>query len=113
MYILDTNVISEMIKKQPDSNVMQKIKLHQDEIATTAPVWHELNFGYEKLPCSKKKDIIKINHHYGQPIAKKKIAELGDVDKSKMGMVIGGVMKELDGKADGDDVKAVVEELMQ
>ncbi len=59
MYILDTNVISEMIKKQPDSNVMQKIELHQDEIATTAPVWHELNFGYEKLPCSKKKDIIK------------------------------------------------------
>ncbi len=59
MYVLDTNIISEMIKKQPDSRVMHRIELHQNEIATTAPVWHELNFGYEKLPFSKKKDIIK------------------------------------------------------
>ncbi len=59
MYVLDTNIISEMIKIRPDSRVMHKIKLHQNEIVTTAPVWHELNFGYEKLPFSKKRDIIK------------------------------------------------------
>jgi hypothetical protein len=48
-----------------------------------------------------------------RPIAEKKIAEMGAVDKSKMGMLIGSLMKELQGKADGGDVKAVVEELLK
>ncbi len=46
-----------------------------------------------------------------RPIAEAKKAELGIDDKSKMGMLVGAVMKELAGKADGADVKAVVEEL--
>jgi hypothetical protein len=48
-----------------------------------------------------------------RPIVEKKIAELGAVDKSKMGMLIGSLMKELQGKADGADVKAVVESLLK
>ena len=47
-----------------------------------------------------------------RPIVEKKIAELGAVDKSKIGMLIGSLMKELQGKADGAEVKAVVEELL-
>lgn len=47
------------------------------------------------------------------PIVEAKIAELGAGDKSKMGMLIGSLMKELQGKADGSDVKAVVEELLK
>lgn len=43
------------------------------------------------------------------PIVEAKKAELGVEDKSKMGMLVGAVMKELAGKADGADVKAVVE----
>lgn len=46
-----------------------------------------------------------------RPIAEKKKAELGIEDKSKMGILIGAVMKELGGKADGGDVKVVVESL--
>ena len=46
-----------------------------------------------------------------RPIAEAKKAELGVEDKSKMGMLIGTLMKELNGKADGGDVKAVVESL--
>ena len=45
------------------------------------------------------------------PIVEAKKAELGIDDKSKMGMLVGAVMKELGGKADGGDVKAVVESL--
>jgi uncharacterized protein YqeY len=45
-------------------------------------------------------------------IAKKKLAELGALDKSKLGMFVGTLMKELKGKADGADVKAVCEELL-
>ena len=45
-------------------------------------------------------------------VAKTKMAELGVTDKSKMGMFMGAVMKELKGKADGDTVKSVVDELL-
>lgn len=45
------------------------------------------------------------------PVAEAKKAELGINDKSKMGMLVGVVMKELSGKADGGDVKIVVESL--
>jgi len=47
-----------------------------------------------------------------EPIAKAKLEEMGITDKSKMGVAIGVVMKELNGKADGGDVKAVVEKLL-
>jgi len=47
-----------------------------------------------------------------EPIAKAKIAELGVTDKSKMGVLVGSLMKDLNGKADGSDVKAVVEKLL-
>ena len=46
-----------------------------------------------------------------RPIAEAKKAELGVTDKSKLGQLVGAVMKELSGKADGTDVKAVVESL--
>lgn len=42
-------------------------------------------------------------------IAKKE--ELGVTDKAKIGILMGAVMRELKGKADGGDVKAVIESL--
>jgi uncharacterized protein YqeY len=45
------------------------------------------------------------------PIAEAKKAELGIDDKSKMGQLMGAIIKELAGKADGGDVKVVVESL--
>lgn len=44
-------------------------------------------------------------------IAKKE--ELGVSDKSKMGVLIGAVIKETNGQADGADVKKIVTELLQ
>ncbi len=46
-----------------------------------------------------------------RPLAEAKKAELGMTDKTKMGMLVGALMKDLQGKADGGDVKAVVESL--
>jgi len=46
-----------------------------------------------------------------QEIAQKKKEELNVEDKSKMGILIGAVMKEVAGQADGNDVKKVVEGL--
>jgi uncharacterized protein YqeY len=45
------------------------------------------------------------------PIAEALKAELGVTDKSKLGVLVGAVMKKLQGQADGADVKVVVEGL--
>jgi len=44
-------------------------------------------------------------------IAEKKLKELGASDKSKLGALMGAVMKEVAGRADGARVKAAVEKL--
>jgi len=44
-------------------------------------------------------------------VAQAKKAELGITDKKDSGRLVGMVMKELSGKADGNDVKTVVESL--
>lgn len=47
-----------------------------------------------------------------RPIVEAKIAELGVTDKSGAGKLVGALMKDLSGKADGMDVKSVVDELL-
>lgn len=47
-----------------------------------------------------------------EAVVKAKMAELGVTDKAKAGLLTGAVMKELKGKADGGDVKAVVDALL-
>lgn len=47
-----------------------------------------------------------------ETFAKAKIAEMGEIDKSKSGMILGALMKDLKGKADGADVKKVVDSLL-
>lgn len=46
-----------------------------------------------------------------QKIAEAKKAEMGIIDASKKGMLMGALMKDLKGKADGGDVKNVVDNL--
>lgn len=46
------------------------------------------------------------------PIVEVKMKEMGVTDKSKVGMLLGALMKELKGKADGADVKATVDKLL-
>ena len=57
-YLLDTNVLSEAVKTNPDKSVMKKIERNRDEMVTAAPVWHELQFGCQRLPRSRKKEVI-------------------------------------------------------
>jgi uncharacterized protein YqeY len=44
-----------------------------------------------------------------QKVVKAKMSEIGVVDKSGLGKLVGAVMAELKGKADGKDVKEVIE----
>ncbi len=55
-YLLDTNALSEPAKPRPDKGLMARLEKHRAEICRAAPVWHELLFGYRRLPPSKRRD---------------------------------------------------------
>jgi len=57
-YLLDTNVLSEPLRPDPSPRVVAMLKRHQNALATAAPVWHELWFGYQRLPRSRKRAAI-------------------------------------------------------
>ncbi len=48
-----------------------------------------------------------------EKVVKAKVAEAGEIDKTKLGQFMGGIMKELKGKADGMLVKQILEELVK
>ena len=62
-YLLDTNIISELIKPEPNLNVLQQFELLQNELSISSVVWHELRFGWLKMPDSKRKQAIGIFIH--------------------------------------------------
>lgn len=57
-WLLDTNIISEASKPQPNTQVLELIHRYQHEICTAAPVWHELRFGWLRMPEGQRKDKI-------------------------------------------------------
>jgi len=57
-YLLDTNVLSESVKTSPQKSVLELTERHQHEIVTAAPVWHELFYGCQRLPVSRKREIL-------------------------------------------------------
>ncbi|MSP58834.1 MAG: type II toxin-antitoxin system VapC family toxin [Myxococcales bacterium] len=54
-YLLDTNVLSEPLRKRPHPGLLEKLAQFQCEIAISATVWHEVIFGCQMLPPSKKR----------------------------------------------------------
>ena len=49
-YLLDSNIVSEIIKPEPNFNVIKKIGEHNSDCAIGAPTLHEMLYGYHKLP---------------------------------------------------------------
>ena len=49
-YLLDSNIVSEIIKREPNFNVIKKIAEHSSDWAICATVWEELLFGVNVLP---------------------------------------------------------------
>lgn len=62
-FLLDTNVLSEAVKKTPHRNVMAMLERYQKKISTAAPVWHELKYGCLRLPRSRKRDALETFLH--------------------------------------------------
>ncbi len=59
-YLLDTNVVSEIIKSRPDAAVVDMCKKQQKELAIAAPVWHELQYGCYRIAPSRKRQILEM-----------------------------------------------------
>lgn len=97
-----TLVIRRLVKQRKDS-IEQFEKGGRKDLANNER--SELAVLEELLPPELSEDRI-------QEIVRKKIEELGVSDKSKMGILIGSVMKEISGQADGSMVKRIVEELL-
>ena len=55
-YLLDTNVLSEPVRRTPNSGVLAKLANLTGQCATAAPVLEELVFGVRRLPPSHKRD---------------------------------------------------------
>ena len=58
-YLLDTNILSEPTKKQPDPHVIKKLLEHHDQIATAAQVLYELTVGLGRMPNSARKSKVR------------------------------------------------------
>ena len=54
-YLLDTNILSEPARQNPNPLVMDRFHQYDGQSATSAIVWHELLYGVAVLPNSKKK----------------------------------------------------------
>ncbi len=58
LYLLDTNILSEQVKKSPDGKVLEFLEKNESSLATCSIVIHELQYGMEILEDSKKKKIL-------------------------------------------------------
>jgi tRNA(fMet)-specific endonuclease VapC len=54
-YLLDTNIIAEPNRIFPNENVVKKLQENQLTVAMSAVSWHELLYGWHRLPESKQK----------------------------------------------------------
>ena len=95
-------VVKRAVNQRKDS-IEQFEKASRDDLA--GPEKAELAILESYLPAQMSREEI-------LPIAKKKMAELGVSSKTDAGKFTGALMKELKGKADGVEVKAVVDSLL-
>jgi tRNA(fMet)-specific endonuclease VapC len=57
-FLLDTNILSEPLKLEPNAAVIEQMERYQSEVAITSVTWHEIWFGCYRLPASKKRQRI-------------------------------------------------------
>lgn len=54
-FLLDTNVVSDPLRPEPNPLIMRRLREHEGEAAIPALVWHELRFGCARLARSARK----------------------------------------------------------
>lgn len=56
LYLLDTNIVSELAKPKPHLRVVQSFAEKQASIAIATITLHEIRFGIDRTPFSKRRD---------------------------------------------------------
>jgi len=59
-YLLDTNIISEIVSKNPNEKVLNFLEKNKDNLYLSVVTIGEINAGIEKLDNSKRKDKLKL-----------------------------------------------------
>ena len=77
-YLLDTNVVSEPIRPQPNRRVMERLVASDGQMAIASIVWHELMFGVERLGPSRKRTVLE---HYLRDVVEPAL-EILDYDRA-------------------------------
>jgi uncharacterized protein len=95
-------VLRKEVKKVKDS-IAQFKEMGRDDLVAKEVLQLDVLQSYLPQPLSEKEV---------RKIVETKIKELGAEDMSDMGKVMGAAMKELEGKADGNTVKAIVEDIL-
>lgn len=57
-YLVDANVLSEATKPQPQSDVIEWLKSHQNEIVVDSIILGEIRLGIVRLPKGRKRDAL-------------------------------------------------------
>ena len=57
-FLLDTNIISEPLKPEPNRKIINLLKVHGRSIAIASVTYYEMLFGYLRLVESRKRDAI-------------------------------------------------------
>ena len=57
-FLLDTNAVSEPIRPAPNRRLLNRLSMHTGAMGIAAPTWHELRFGCERLPVSRRRELI-------------------------------------------------------
>lgn len=96
------DVIRRSVKQRKDSIEQFKAGGRNDLAEAESA---ELKILEAYLPAQMTQDEIK-------SFVEQKIAEAGEIDKTKLGMFTGSIMKELKGKADGAEVKKIIDSLI-
>ncbi len=55
-FLLDTIVLSEPLRSAPNRRLLARLDRHIGTMGIGAPTWHELRFGCERLPRSRRKE---------------------------------------------------------
>lgn len=57
-YLLDTDIVSEPLRRIPAPGTLRRLRRHEGESAIASNVWHELQFGCARLAQSRKRTAI-------------------------------------------------------
>jgi tRNA(fMet)-specific endonuclease VapC len=53
--LIDTHIVSEVMRMDPDQNVLRKWESNHAALAISATTWHELLFGIARMPSSERR----------------------------------------------------------